>query len=248
VPEPHGVMTLATGAVHVWKIDLDVLADAHERLWTFLSDGERERARRFHLARDGTRFVVAHAAVRLILARYLPETPAASLLFSAGPFGKPELGGPAAGQLQFNISHSGAVGLCAVARTPVGVDVERIREDLAFDDIAASHFSPDENVALRGLPPEQRVAAFFSGWTRKEAYIKAHGDGLALPLTSFDVALAPDQPAALVATRPDPGEARRWSLSSLEVGPGYAAAVAVEDECRCLRRWRWSMLPARVGG
>jgi len=248
LPEPDGVITLATGALHVWKIDLDVPADAHERLGSVLADSEREHARRFHLARDSTRFVVAHAAVRLILARYLPETPAASLVFSTGSLGKPDLAGPAAGQFQFNLSHSGAVGLCAVARAPVGVDVERLRDDLAFGDIAASHFSPFENAALRALPPAQRVAAFFAGWTRKEAYIKARGDGLTLALTSFDVALAPDQPAALVATRPDPDEARRWSMSSLEVGAGYAAAVAVAGECRCLTRWRWSMLPARVGG
>ena len=233
--EMGDILDLGAGAVHVWRIELDVPALIRARLWTVLTEDERRRALRFHFAADTERFVVAHAALRLILARYLGGADPAALCFSTGAFGKPAL----AGAPQFNLSHSDALALCAVARTRVGVDVERIRPDFATDDIASSHFSRHENAALRAVPPAQRSAAFFACWARKEAYIKARGEGLSLALDTFDVSLSPGETAAIVGTRPDPAEARRWSLSSLDVGRSYAAAVVLEGELACLGCWQW---------
>jgi 4'-phosphopantetheinyl transferase len=121
----------------------------------------------------------------------------------------------------------------------VGVDVERIRRDMELESIARRYFSQREVAELLALPPEQREIAFFNGWTRKEAYIKAQGLGLSLPLDSFDVSLAPDEPAILRETRPDPQKAARWRLESLEVDAQYVAAVAVEGKGLEFRLWDW---------
>lgn len=233
------IIELAPAALHVWRVELDVPAATRARLWLVLSEDERQRARRFHFALDMDRFVAAHAALRLILARYLGGADAAGLRFSTGPFGKPALGG----RLQFNLSHSHALALCAIAYSRVGVDVEKMRPDFATNDIASRHFSPRENRTLRAVGAAERCAAFFACWTRKEAYVKARGEGLSLPLDAFDVSLAPGETPALIETRPDPSEARRWSLWSLDVGAGYAAAVAVEGESSAPACWQWDPGP-----
>jgi 4'-phosphopantetheinyl transferase len=121
----------------------------------------------------------------------------------------------------------------------LGIDVEKIRADFATEKIAARFFSANEVRNLVSLSPEKRGAAFFSCWTRKEAYIKGRGEGLSYPLNGFDVSLLPGEPAALLASRTDPAEVSRWSLISLEPAPGYAAAVAVEGRDLELSCWAW---------
>jgi 4'-phosphopantetheinyl transferase len=143
--------------------------------------------------------------------------------------------------LRFNVSHSQGVALYALTRgREVGVDIEFVREDFARFDIAERFFSTREVSALRALPTEQHTAAFFDCWTRKEAYIKARGEGLSHPLHSFAVSLAPGETAALLWTDTDPQEAARWSLVGLFPGESYRAALAVEGEMPTLRCWRWS--------
>jgi 4'-phosphopantetheinyl transferase len=225
----HAMRELPEGCVHVWRVELDRAA-VHADLWAVLGEEERRRAMRFRFVRDTERFVAAHAAVRTILARYLDDTDPAALSFDTGPFGKPALVGESVKQLHFSLSHSAGLALCAVARHDVGVDVERVRPEFAVEALADSYFSEYERKTLHDVSAGQRVAAFFACWTRKEAYIKARGEGFSRPLDSFDVTLAPGEEAALVGTRPDPDEARRWSLSSLDAGPRYAAAVAVETD------------------
>jgi 4'-phosphopantetheinyl transferase len=133
--------------------------------------------------------------------------------------------------LEFNLSHSGDFVLIAVTQgRKIGVDVERIRQGISSHVIAQQYFSKAEVTELQSLPLEQREAAFFICWTRKEAYIKAQGLGLSLPLESFDVSLTPGHPAILRATRPDPKESTRWSLLSMDVDPNYAGALAVEKD------------------
>ncbi len=161
------------------------------------------------------------------------------LRFYYGPQGKPKLDKETAGEaLRFNVTHTQGLALYAVANgREVGIDVERIRPELVDGDFAERFFSPREVAALRMLPVGLRPEAFFNCWTRKEAYAKARGDGLSLPLKQFDVSLAPREPAALLSTKGDPLEAARWSLSALHPGPGYVAALAVEGhdwrlECR----------------
>jgi len=189
-----------------------------------LSADERERAARFRIERGADRYAVGRGALRMLLGRYTGTEPGA-LVFQYNGFGKPELTGS---DVCFNLSHSHDIALVAVARgRAVGVDVERIREQVMIDRIAERFFASGEARAVAALPPDRQVRAFFNCWTRKEAWIKARGEGLSIPLNSFEVTLAPGEPARLVATRPDEEEASRWTLRDLPCGPEFAAALAV---------------------
>jgi 4'-phosphopantetheinyl transferase len=235
--QPPAALDLPPGhQVDIWRIHLDVPVDLLKILQGQLSSEEAERAARFYFPTDRSRFILSHAILRQILARYLRREPG-QLHFSVNEYRKPFLDG---GGLEFNLSHSGDFALIAIAQArKVGVDVEQIRTDFETEDIGRRFFSQAEMLELQSLPIEQREAAFFRCWTRKEAYIKAQGMGLTLPLDSFDVSLSPGQPAILRATRPDSAEAARWTLMTLEVGPGYAAALAVEGQSLDFRFWDW---------
>ena len=164
----------------------------------FLDERELARAGRFRFERDRKRFAFFRAAIRLILGRYVGRPPR-ELRFAYSPEGKPSLAGrPADDFLEFNLAHSEDVALLAVGRgRRIGVDLERIRDERDTDEIAERFFSRDEVRALRALAPDQRRKAFFSCWTRKEAYVKARGDGLSMPLSSFSMSLAPREAAEL---------------------------------------------------
>jgi 4'-phosphopantetheinyl transferase len=197
-----------------------------------LSDDERARADRFVFPHDRDRFVLARAGLRRLLAHYLDVAPAAPR-FVVGPQGKPAL--PAPAPLCFNLSHSGALALYAFTLAlEVGVDVEAHRPEVLAENIAEHFFAPGEVAAMGRLAPEQRLDGFFACWTRKEAYIKARGLGLAIPLDSFHVALAPAD-AALLWVRDEPEAPRRWSLRSLAPGDGYSGALAVPAATITLR-------------
>lgn len=244
---PRALPALGRAEVHVWRAALDLEPARVAVFAETLSPDERDRAARFHFDRDRVRFTVARGVLRAVLGGYL-GLPAAALAFDYGAHGKPSLaaavaraprGAPGA-DLRFNVSHSAGVALCAVTRgREVGVDVEGLRADFATDEIAERFFSPAERAALRTLPPEARCAAFFACWTRKEAYIKARGLGLSLALDAFDVSLAPGEPAALLATRDEPGATDRWLLRALDPGPGLAGAVVAEDRDWTLHCWTW---------
>jgi len=194
-----------------------------------LSADERERAERFHFANDRAHFIAARALLRTLLGRYL-DLPPRHLSFSYSPYGKPALAGEGEGRaLRFNVSHSHGVALYAFARgREVGVDVEYVRPDVVGESIAERCFSAQEVATLRSLPAEVQPRAFFNCWTRKEAFIKARGEGLSFPLDQFEVALDPKEPAALISIGGDRREASRWSLQALPVEEGYVAALAVE--------------------
>jgi 4'-phosphopantetheinyl transferase len=226
--------------VHVWRAALSRTPEETERLAGLLSDDETRRAGRFRSPRDRSGFVVARGTLREILSLYVGRPPRL-LKFDYNPFGKPELTrAPSGTRLRFNLSHAGGLALYAVtAGREVGVDVEAIRQGVPCEALAASFFSRREAAALLALPARNRARAFFECWARKEAYIKGRGEGLSLPLDSFDVTLAPGEPAALLCTRGDEREAARWWLGELAAGPGYAAAVAVEGGVARLRCWDW---------
>ncbi len=221
---------LPEGEVHAWRIDLRTWHFCSEKLASLLDPAERERAARFrfdHLARA---FTIARARQRTILARYLGEDPG-RVRFSTGPRGKPEVAAPISSPpVRFNLSHSGDyVLLAAVRDRRIGVDVEHaVREIDEMDDIARQNFSARERAAWDTIEGEDRRQAFYLCWTRKEAFIKAVGEGLSMPLDSFDVELRPGVPAALTAIGGDANEASRWSLTGLDVAPGYAAALCLE--------------------
>jgi 4'-phosphopantetheinyl transferase len=228
--------------VHVWRVRLDPEPERLEALWATLSPDERARADRFHFSRDRNRFVAGRGQLRCLLGRYLLEDPGRVRL-AYGPRGKPRLASePAAARLSFNLSHSGAQALCAVAPgAAVGVDVESLRawEDAA--SVAGRYFSASEAAALRRTAPGLRAAAFLTCWTRKEAFIKATGDGLSLPLHEFDVSVTGD--AVLLRTAWDPDEAATWSLADLSGGlSGCIAALAIRGHGWRIR-WRDWRLP-----
>lgn len=234
-------LTLRDNEVHVWRASLDPPAETLARLCETLAPDERRRTERFYFPELRRRFAAGRGLLRAILAAYLHREPA-SLEFTYNAQAKPALAGAAAkGEVRFNLSHSHGLVLYAVTRgREVGVDVEHLRPEFAGEQIAERFFSPNETAALRALPPELRTEAFFCCWTRKEAYIKARGLGLALALDDFDVSLAPGAPAALLATRDDPRQATRWSLRALNPGPGYAGALAVEGRDWTLWCGQWT--------
>jgi 4'-phosphopantetheinyl transferase len=218
--------SLEVGDVHVWRINLDRDQAGVQRLRALLSGDELDRAARFHFEADRRRHIVSHGASRSILGHYLGR-PAARIGFKYSDYGKPDLDHDT--DIAFNLAHSGMIALIAVTRgVLVGVDVELVRPDIDLVEIAERYFSPRENRVLRSLPPEQQCQCFFDCWTRKEAYIKALGAGLSIPLDRFDVANAPGEPARLIEDRLDPMMSRRWVIKELPVPEGYVAAAAVE--------------------
>jgi len=225
--------SLETGAVHVWRVALDQEDDRLERFRRMLEPHELERAGRFHFEKHRGHFIVARGFLRSVVARYLGTQPE-GLRFSYGAFGKPALEPEHA--LRFNLSHSNEVALLAVTLdAELGVDVEHIRADFASEDIARRFFSRAEVDVFNALPPEERVAAFFRCWTRKEAYIKATGRGMSQPLDGFDVTLGSGDDVALLRT--EDGSHERWRLVDIAVGAGYAGALAVEKPAGNIRYW-----------
>jgi 4'-phosphopantetheinyl transferase len=186
------------------------------------------------------RWIVARATLREILGAYL-ETEATAIALTYGPKGKPALAGEEGrADVQFSVSHSADLAAFAVAvDVPVGVDVERVRAVEDMDRIATRTFSVRECGALRGLPREQRAAGFFNCWTRKEAYIKALGEGLSYPLDRFSVSLAPGVPARLEAVEDAPGHVETWTMEALAVPAGFAGAVVVSRPAARVRCERW---------
>jgi 4'-phosphopantetheinyl transferase len=232
-------LNLSSREVHIWHIALlqDDATVAECR--KILFEDETQRADRFYFERDRRRFTVAHAALRQVLSRYLEVTPG-GIKFSIGPKGKPDLVDVETQQIRFNLSHSGEIALLAVARGQcLGIDVEFIKTDFGGEEIAERFFSRNEVKTLQALPADQKPAAFFSCWTRKEAYIKAVGEGLSLPLDSFDVAFAPGAAPALLRVDADAGELTRWSMYDIPVPPEYKAALVIEGREHLLQEWTW---------
>lgn len=223
-PFPRGAqLQLAQDEVQVWRSEIVALARYEPHCMSMLSPDEQERASGFRFPEPRLRFVATRGLLRSLLGSYLCKGPRA-IRFRYSDRGKPALDGQTC-QLHFNVSHSENVVLLAFSLgREVGVDVEYMRRNVEIEDLARRFLSESERAGLAELAPEQRRQAFFHCWTRKEAFIKAVGQGLALPLHQFDVSL--DQSARLLATRPDPTEKDRWSLWAIEAGPEYAAALA----------------------
>lgn len=233
-------LALAADTVHVWRLDLEPEAAARSGLWAVLDADEAARAAAFVFERDRDRFVAAHALLRQILGAYL-GAPAADLGFVHGPHGKPALASPwSASDLRFNLSHSQAVGLCAVTRGhDLGVDVEGIRELDDLEALAERVCSARERAALDRLSGPARRSAFFHVWARKEAFVKALGEGLSYPIERVDVALAPTVPARLEGRARDARGEGHWWVLDVPVDTGYAAALVVGGRRVTLSVRRW---------
>lgn len=237
---------LAEGEAHAWLADLDQTPERVRALGRVLSGDELARAERFRFPRDRDHFVVSRAVLRLLLGAYLGAPPA-GLRFRYGARGKPSLAEESnRGGLRFNVSHSHGLALFGFTRrAEVGIDLERVSGRLAGEQIAERFFAPREVRALRALPRAVQDEAFFHCWTRKEAFVKARGDGLSLPLELFEVTLAPGAPAALLSTAFDPPEAARWAMRELRPAPGYVGALVVEGGIGRLECWSWETVSRR---
>ena len=226
------------GHVHVWHFDLSSADVRTADLESVLSADERARAARLPQADNRRRFVASRAALRCLLSQYATVEPE-RILFCYGPHGKPELA-PAVPALAFgfNMSHSGDVVLYAVARgRPVGIDVEYMRPRSNFMRIAERFFSIEECEALYALPESDRPNAFYRCWTRKEAYVKARGDGIAAGLDTFSVSMGEE--ALLLRSDEGPAEVARWSMSSISLEDGYVGALCVEGHEATVSYFAW---------
>jgi 4'-phosphopantetheinyl transferase len=230
-------LLLNQAEVHVWRVSLVRSTPEVESFLDVLSSDERHRATRFHFGRDRTRFIVAHGILRTVLSYYLGLKPS-QVRFSYGAYGKPALANDLGGDaLHFNLSHSHELALIAIAREQeLGIDIEYIR-DFPDEKIAERFFSGNELLKLQTLGPSLRRQRFFEYWVRKEAYIKARGAGLNLPLNQFDVSLGAVEPTDSLYPGKSSEETSGWFLRDLDVDPGYVSAIALREKHWQLYRW-----------
>jgi len=226
--------TLANNELHVWRAILELSPAVPQRVESTLNVQERERAEKFLVPQARERFLAARGILRELLGAYL-GLDADNVALSHGPQGKPSLSPAHNSKISFNVSHSHGMGLFAFASgCEVGVDIEQVRRDFRGMEIAARFFSEEEIAGLAKLPPKLADEAFFGCWTRKEAYVKAHGAGLSIPLRSFTVGFAESDQVLLDEA------GGRWSCYAVEPAPGFAGAVVAAGENWSLRFWEWS--------
>ncbi len=239
--EPPKPLHLEQSDVHVWRVRLDIPENDLHLLKPNLSDDERQRAATFYFSRDRNHYIAARGILRLLLGRYLSVAPS-SVRFNYSQYGKPSLSGEfATSSLFFNVSHSHELALMAFTRVgEIGVDVEYMRPAVEYMQLAQHFFSEYERNQLVLLPQFMLQRAFFCCWTRKEAYIKARGLGLQLPLEQFDVSVHPEKPAVFLGSREEGQHIADWSLYNLLPGPDYAAACVVKGAPSRIRCWQWS--------
>jgi 4'-phosphopantetheinyl transferase len=228
-------LALEADEVHVWRASLDCDERVLHQFDATLAPDEKARAQRFVFQPDRNSYIAARGVLRELLGGYLRRPPS-EIEFDYGAQGKPALrSGSSERPIQFNVSHSRGVALFAFSvGRQVGVDVELVRPDFAGEKIAERFFSSQEVKELRSLPAAVQDEGFFLCWTRKEAYIKARGEGLQIPLKSFHVSLTPGEPAQLQAN-----DSSRWSLRPLLLEGRYVGAVVGEGQGWKLRGWEW---------
>lgn len=231
-------LALGGSDVHVWRVRLvQPPAVIAARLGT-LGEDERARAARFHFDRDRNAYIIARGTLRALAGRYL-DLPPEALGFGYGAKGKPYLTAPPGDALRFNVSHSGELALIAFARgREIGVDIEHRRPVSDLLSLAHTSFSPGEYAALCRLAPRDHTEAFFACWSRKEAFIKATGEGVS-QLADFDVSVGPGEPARLLRVEGEPWAQRRWSLQDLPAIPDYSAALVSEGPEPSIACWDW---------
>lgn len=239
--KPPQRLRIEAGAVHIWRAWLDRPEEDIVAFENILSAEEKERASRFHFDRDRRRYISGRGILRVLLARYL-DFHAADIGFKYGAQGKPVLSGEYQHQtIKFNLAHSNKLAIYAFApEGDIGVDLEYIRQVKDSMDVAKRFFSANEYHVLSSLPEEDQQQAFFRCWTRKEAFIKAIGEGLSYPLDGFDVSLAPGEPASLLNVKGSVVEATKWLLQNVQPGDGYIGALVVKGRGWQMRYWNYT--------
>jgi len=237
-PAPPDAPVWRDRDVHLWAASLAQPPARVAALRRLLSTEERLRADRFRAARHGQRHVVAHGLLREILGAYRRRPPG-GLEFALGAHGKPALvAADDAEPLHFNLAHSGDHLLVGIARQPLGVDLEVLRPDRHFLRLAGRFFAPAELHALRSVDEAARPEAFYNAWTRKEAYLKALGTGLSVPLATFEVALVPGERARMIRVHDPEDDPARWSVFDLRPGEDLVAALALRGHGWRVQAWR----------
>lgn len=237
-------MAIRSDTVYLHSINLDAAANGPQQCWTLLDEAERSRACRFRSLALRRQWTAARAGLRDILASYCECSPA-EIRFASGEFGKPELSGHiAATGVQFNLSHTGNMAMVAVSRgAELGVDIELRKRIGDWARVARRCFSPIENNDLHAVDVGRRMEVFFDCWTRKEAIIKATGEGLYARLDAFDVSLTPGAPTEVVADRSREQKYIGWRLEAIDLGRQYVGAIAspasVDMEHRYCGEWRF---------
>lgn len=235
---PSDVPPLDVADIHVWRFTLDVSLAEEEALAPLLSAREHERAAGIRLEVHQKRYIAGHGRLRQVLARYVERAPEA-IEFGRHPRGKPFIVATQnARGVHFNFSHTANTGLVAVAsKRPLGVDVEQHRSDTDMELIARRQFSPGEQARLMSLPLAERRIAFYECWTRKEAYLKAIGDGIAGGLQGFEVSFLANEAPALLRAKAGPEECKRWAVVPVNAGAGLSAACIVERPVERVFGW-----------
>jgi 4'-phosphopantetheinyl transferase len=240
---PEEAIQLTPGQVHLWAAALNEFLDQLPKLEPLLSHDELARAEKFHFVEDCNRYMIRHGLLRLILSPYLEQVPS-TIEFQHGAYGKPEVRSRSAGRpVFFNASHSSEIAVYAItADCPVGVDVERTRQIPEIEAIARRFFSPRETRTLLALPASSRLQAFYSCWTRKEAFLKATGEGIAENLEKVEVTLAPEDHPEVVSLTGDPRAHERWQLRPFSPAAGYLGCMAYRNEILTFSQWRVAKL------
>jgi 4'-phosphopantetheinyl transferase len=235
---PPDNLVLTPDDVHLWQMDLDLPVSKVQELENILSTDEKTRAERFYFQQHKNRFIVGRATLRIILGRYLDRSPQ-QIQFEYSSRGKPSLAKCGSQGLKFNLSHSQNLALYGFAcDRAIGVDLEYIRAVTDVQQIARRFFSPSESATIMSLSEEEKFTAFFRGWTAKEAYLKATGDGLSGSLDKIEVSLLPNEPVRLLSIDGNPQIAARWRLSSFAPAVDYLATIAVEGHDWRLSCWQ----------
>ena len=222
---------------HIWRADLEVDEYIQTSFLKLLSPDEKNRAQKFRFAKDSRNFIVARGILRSLIGKYLEINPA-EISFQYNKFGKPGIAYN--NSLQFNISHSKNIALFAFTkRFNIGIDVEFVNPNIEVKDIASNFFSTNEITNLLALPDKDQALGFFNCWTRKEAFIKAVGEGLSFPLDKFEVSLEPGKPAKLLATHWEPEAVSKWSIYSMSPGANLVGSLAIEGVIEQVKFWNW---------
>jgi len=237
---PPDNLIVSEEEVHVWRADLEVDENLQNSFLKLLSPDEKIRAGKFRFAKDRRNFIVARGILRSLIGKYLEINPA-EIPFRYSEFGKPGIANH--NLLEFNISHSQNIALFAFTKKfNIGVDVEFVNPNIEVKDIATKFFSANEIMNLLALSEQEQILAFFNCWTRKEAFIKAVGEGLSFPLDKFEVSLEPDKPAKLLATDWEPKAVSKWSVYSMSPGANFVGSLVIEGLVENVKFWNWNVL------
>ena len=237
-PAPPQELVLADDEVHVWCGILDLSESLINKFMNTLSEDEQNRANRFYFLRDKNRFVAARGMLREILSFYLGGKPN-TIQFQYSLYGKPSLhpyfnehiSPPKSSEIKFNVSHSNAIALFGITKyRQIGIDVEYTKPLPDMDKVAERFFGFQENLKYQQLPKKQKLTGFYHCWTRKEAFIKAIGEGLSYPLDQFEVSFLPNEKPSIMHIKNNKVQGEAWSLKALEPSPGYIGAVTVEGK------------------